>query len=418
VQGIEMPKAMIMKFSLPSFKFPFIRLVKGSVFYKLNLSFRPTVLSYIVILVFILSKLAMAGEFENQIEEIQSNTGAASETTKKILKKESRIVPVPIPISNPTLGVGLAGAILYMHPKSDSEKDAPTSITGAFGMYTDTKSWAVGGFHDGYYLDDRIRFRVPVTHGEFNLNYYGTGENSPFRDNPIKYSAIGNLFVPRISFELPLNKWYLGGQYRLIDIATNFDNLELDIDTPGLDQRLQTAGFGLVSIFDSRDSNLWPSRGNWLDITATLNGAYAGGDYEYLKSAVKWAQYFPLKDSLVVVYRLDGQFVNGEAPFWDLSRIRLRGFSSGQYLDNVALTAQAELRWNLYRRWTLLAFGGGGRIADAISEVGRADNNLAGGGGFRYMVIEKTKLALGIDVAYSDASDIAIYFQVGDWLAN
>ena len=113
-----MPKAMIMKFSLPSFNFPFIRLVKGSVFYKLNLSFRPTVLSYIVILVFILSKLAMAKEFENQIEEIQSNTGAASETTKKILKKESRIVPVPIPISNPTLGVGLAGAILYMHPKS------------------------------------------------------------------------------------------------------------------------------------------------------------------------------------------------------------------------------------------------------------------------------------------------------------
>ena len=68
-----MPKAMIMKFPLPSFHFPFIRLVKGSVFYKLNLSFRPTVLSYIVILVFILSKLAMAKEFENQIEEIQSN---------------------------------------------------------------------------------------------------------------------------------------------------------------------------------------------------------------------------------------------------------------------------------------------------------------------------------------------------------
>ena len=355
---------------------------------------------------------------ENQISEIQSSTTATKDTTQKILKKDSRIVPVVIPISNPTVGLGLAGAVLYMHPKSNPKEDAPTSITGAFGMYTDTKSWAAGGFHDGYYLDDRIRFKIPVTHGEFNLKYYGTGENSPFRDNPIDYTGIGNLFSPRISFELPINNWFLGGQYRIIDLTTEFEDINSDTDTLGLNQRLQTAGFGIVSLFDSRDSNLWPSNGNWLDFTATFNGAYAGGDYEYLKTVVKWAQYFQLINSLVVVYRLDGQFVDGEAPFWDLSRIRLRGYSSGQYLDDVALTAQAEIRWNIYRRWTVLAFAGGGRIANSFEDIGKADSNIAGGSGFRFMIAEKQKLSIGIDVAYSDSADVAIYFQVGDWLAN
>jgi hemolysin activation/secretion protein len=101
-----------------------------------------------------------------------------------------------------------------------------------------------------------------------------------------------------------------------------------------------------------------------------------------------------------------------------LARIRLRGYSSGQYLDNVALTAQTELRWELHPRWTLSLFGGGGRIADTVSDIGSSDTNLAGGTGFRYMLVEDKKLTIGLDAAYSDSAKVEIYFQVGDWLAN
>jgi len=143
------------------------------------------ILKSILILLFV-STTVFAGELENKIEEIQFNTTSTRSVSKKIIKKESRVVPVGIPISNPTIGQGLAAAILYMHPQSSKESDAPTSITGAFGMYTDTQSWAAGAFHDGYYLDDRIRFRVPITHADFHLKYYGTGADSPLRDNPIE----------------------------------------------------------------------------------------------------------------------------------------------------------------------------------------------------------------------------------------
>jgi len=351
----------------------------------------------ILILLF-LSTAVLAGELENKIEEIQFNTTSTRSVSKKIIKKESRLVPVAIPISNPTIGEGLAAAMLYMHPQSSQESDAPTSMTGAFGMYTNTQSWAAGAFHDGYYLDDRIRFRVPITHGD--LKYYGTGSDSPLRDNPIEYRAVGNLFIPRLTFELPWGNWFLGGLYRLINIDARFDSPAIIPDAPGLGRQEQTAGFGIVTLFDSRDSNLWPSKGNWLDLTASVNGEYAGGDFNYLKTVVKWAQYFPLKDSVTLVYRIDGQFIDGDAPFWDLSRIRLRGYSSGQFLDNVALTAQAEVRWNFYERWTALAFGGGGRIADAVDEIGSADTSV------------------GIDVAYAEGAEVSVYFQVGDWLAN
>lgn len=379
-------------------------------------------LPYLAITGFLLScSIAHANEFESQMNEMQVQSEGTGEAINKVLKREARLVPIVIPISNPTVGVGLGGGLLYMHEKGeDSDPNEPATMTGVFGMYTDTESWAFGGFHSGSYRDDTIRVTVPVVHGDFSLKYYGIGENSPFRDDPLDYDATGNLFIPEASFELPIDNWFVGGQYRIIDINTEFGTADPGDDIPGFNSRQKTAGIGLISVFDTRNSNLWPNRGSWLDFTALFNGEYAGGDYNYFKSTIKWAQYFPVLESLTIVYRLDGQYVGGsEAPFWDLARVRLRGYSSGQYLDNAAATAQAELRWNAYKRWYISVFGGAGWIGDTIADIADADANVAGGTGFRYMLVEDQKLSVGIDLAYGDGdTDISVYFQVGDWLAN
>jgi hypothetical protein len=351
---------------------------------------------------------------------MQAQSEIAGQAIQQTLKREARLVPIALPISNPTLGAGLGGGLLYMHAKETATgEDEPANMTGVFAMYTDTDSRAFGGFHSGSYREDSVRVSVPLAYGDFNLKFYGIGENSPFRDNPIDYGAAGSFFLPKVSFELPVKNWFLGGLYRITDISTESDDSSDLIDVPGLDEQQTTAGFGLVTLYDSRNSNLWPDRGSWLDFTGTLNGRYAGGDYNYFKAVLKWAQYFPVSESLGLVYRLDGQYVDGEAPFWDLARVRLRGFSSGQYLDNAAATAQAELRWNAFRRWYFSLFGGSGWIGDSVRALGSADANLAGGTGFRYMLLEDQKLSIGLDAAYaSDAAEVSVYFQVGDWLAN
>ena len=365
-----------------------------------------------------LTTAGVAGQIDSQIDQIQSEIEAGQGASRKIFRKDARLVPVPIPIANPTIGVGLAAALLYMHPQKSQNPDAPTTTTGVFGMYTNTQSWAIGAIHDGYYRDDRIRFRLAAAHGEFNLDFYGVGNDSQLKDNPVEYNAIANALIPRLLFELPWDKWFLGGQFTLVNIDAKLDTSESFPNTPGLDQQRQTSGLGLVSVYDSRNSNFWPSKGNWLELNATLYGETLGGDYDYLKLIGKWAQYFPIGKTVTFVYRLDGQFVDGDAPFWDLSRIRLRGFVGGQLLDNVAVTAQAEVRWNFCDRWTGLAFGGGGRISDTIGDLGSAPTNPAGGLGLRYMLVEEQKLSIGLDVAYAEGGNVSVYFQVGDWLAN
>ncbi len=364
------------------------------------------------------AKIVSAAEIKDQVENITTDAEGLKDASSKVLKKDSRIVPVPIPIANPTIGTGLAVGLLYIHPTKSSEPDAPTSTTGVGGLYTDTGTWAVAAFHSGYYKDDSIRLVIPLGYGEFNLDFYGVGQDSPFRDNPIKYKAVSGGMFPRLLFELPWENWFLGGKYALVNIDVQSDIFDSLPGDRGAGVQTQTAGLGLVSVYDSRNSNYWPSKGSWLDLSATFYGEYAGGDYNYIKTVSKFAQYFPLMDPVTFVYRLDGQVVDGDAPFWDLSRIRLRGYSGGQFLDDVAVTAQAEIRWNFYRRWTALGFGGGGRIADSISDLGGAKTNSAVGGGLRYMLIEKQKLSLGLDVAYAENANVSLYFQVGDWLAQ
>lgn len=365
-----------------------------------------------------LTSVGVAGQIDSQVDEIQSKIEAGQGVSRKFLPKKGRLVPVPIPIANPTLGAGLAAGLLYLHPQKSQNPGAPTTTTGVLGMYTNTKSWAVGAIHDGYYRDDSIRFRLPAAYGEFNLDFYGIGNDSPLQDNPVAYSAVTSALIPRLLFEMPWKNWFLGGQYTLLKINAKFNISGAFPDVPGLGVDVQTSGLGLVSVYDSRNSNFWPSKGNWLELNATLYGETLGGDYDYLKFTGKWAQYFPIGETVTFVYRLDGQFIDGDAPFWDLSRIRLRGYVGGQLLDNVAVTAQAEFRWNFYNRWTALAFGGGGRIADTIGDLGDEPTNAAGGIGARYMLVEEQKLSIGLDVAYAEGSNVSVYFQVGDWLAN
>jgi hypothetical protein len=240
---------------------------------------------------------ASANELQSQFDEFQAQAEGGGPVIQKALKQEGRFVPIVIPISNPTVGTGLGGGVLYMHAKDQAaDPDNPSTMTGVFGMYTDTESWAVGGFHSGSYKDDTVRVSVPVVHGDFSLKFYGIGDNSPLRDDPLDYDAFGNMFIPRASFELPYDNWFMGGLYRIIDIETRFGEGE-PVDVPGLDEKQTTAGFGLISLFDTRNSNLWPTQGRWMDITATYNGEYAGGNYNYLRLIMKWAQYIPLHDS-------------------------------------------------------------------------------------------------------------------------
>jgi hypothetical protein len=337
--------------------------------------------------------------------------------SRSYFETDSQFVAVPIPKSDPTIGTGLALAGIYMHSKKEDNPESPTSMSGIIGLYTDTDSWGAGIFHDGFFSGDKYRIRAILMYGEFNLSFYGIGNDAILQDRPVDYKIEATGFLPRLLYRLPSTDWFLGPRYVYVRVDNTFDLSSLLPILPEIEVPTKTAGLGLVAVYDTRDNNLWPVSGTWFEFTGTDYGDHFGGDFEYSKFILKWAQYFPVRRDVTLTYRIDGQFIDGNAPFYDLSSIRLRGFPGGRYRDDSAITAQVEGRWNFYGNWTGLLFGGGGRIAEELDKFGSSPTQYAGGVGIRYKIAEDQNLRVGFDITLGD-DEVNLYVQIGDWLAN
>ena len=356
----------------------------------------------------------MASELESY-----TNTVRMGSKVGKLQKEEHRFVPVPVPISNPTTGSGLAVGLLYMWPQEEDDADIPTSISGVGGLYTSTDSWAAAIFHQGFYAGDRFRVQGVLGYADFNLKYYGIGSDLFFRDNPLDYNITGLLFSPRAEFQLPFisKDLYLGLKLNYLDSKVGLDVSGISPVLPEVAIAEKVVGLGPVFSYDSRNNVHWPSQGSWLDVSVLDYGDYLGGDFDYLQSTLKWTQYFPITDTVVLGYRFDGQFIDGNAPFYGLSYINLRGFSRGVYADDHAVTLQGQVRWDVSSRWTVLFFGGGGRVAEDVGDLGSSPTQFAGGAGFRYMIDPESGISIGVDLA-GGGDRIEFYVQVGDFFAN
>jgi hemolysin activation/secretion protein len=109
-------------------------------------------------------------------------------------------------------------------------------------------------------------------------------------------------------------------------------------------------------------------------------------------------------------------FSFGDVPFYLRPYIALRGVPVMRYQGEHAVQAEAELRWQFWQRFSLVAFAGAGA---AWNDFGRMDNKqtvTAGGLGFRYEIARKYGLHMGLDVARGP-EDTAVYVQVGSaWM--
>lgn len=330
-----------------------------------------------------------------------------------------RFVPVPVPISNPTIGTGLMMGLMYLWPQKEDGPKSPQSITGASGLYTSSHSWAVGGFHQGFYAGDRLRISGALGYGEFHLKYYGTGAESRFRDDPLDYSSTFTFFNPQARLKLSsISKDLFAGLMLLyLDADVTFETGQISPDLPDLSIAERSVGLGPILTYDSRDDVHWPSRGSWLDVSVLDFDKGMGSDFDFWRYLLKWEQNFPLTHSLVLQYRYDGSYVDGHAPFYELPYIRMRGFPRGLYADDLAMTLQGQLRWDILDKWTLMFFGGGGRVSQDFNDLGSSSTRYAGGAGFRYMIAPASNICIGCDFAYGDGG-FAFYVEVGDFLSH
>lgn len=330
------------------------------------------------------------------------------------LASRTGVLPVPVPITEPAVGYGAALALVNFrggglagHSKTPgpSGKPIPPNIAAVGGGLTENGTWAVFAGYIGHFNEDRWRYKGAGARLSLTLDYYGSDKAYAFTmDGWAGYQELGR--------RIGKSDLFGGLQLAYVDTTTGFDMPQLPPEIPRREADMTEAGAGPFLEWDTRNNDLTPSSGFNVKASAMFLGSWLGGDNDFERYTGTARLYWDPKPRLVLAARLQAQGVSGDAPFYAIPFIFLRGIPAMRYQGDTAASVDGEVRWNAWKRWWVVAFAGAGWTDDApgLSKEGESVN--AGGLGFRYLIARRLGLQGGLDVA-KGPEEYAIYVVVG-----
>jgi len=246
------------------------------------------------------------------------------------LAEKKGLLPVPILITEPAIGYGGGLAVLYFHGKlggksagdrfeattDERGRISPPSISGVFGGATENDTWFYGGFHQGIWKNDRIRYIGALAETSLKLNFYGLdGGDGTLGNNPVEYTLDATFLLQRIQFRILDSDVFVGGQYLFMDSGSKFDSSDEITGIPSPEFDIRSGGVGLSISYDTRDNIITPNKGWFAQITASDFGKTWGGDDDFNRYGGQVIFYHDIFPELVLGLRGDGNMVSGDAPF-------------------------------------------------------------------------------------------------------
>ena len=335
--------------------------------------------------------------------------------TEPSLKAPDDWVFMPIPVSNPGIGTGLAVAALRLFPFGGASQP---SLFGVGGAATDNGTWIVGAGSLLRLDEDRWRVTFGAGVGDIHSDFYGIGSSAGDAGVSIPIvmgtdAAMGSV-LRRFG-----EGFYAGAGIRYLSTRTSLDGDAppgplVDLVSRGVS--IDTVGLGLIGQYDTRDNSFGPREGNFASIKLYRFDEALGSDADYEKTDAHWNRYFGLRKFGVLAARVSACDASDDAPFFDLCQFGqnndLRGYVSGRYRDHAMYAVQAEYRTPFFHRFGAVAFAGFGQVAPDWNGFGKEFLDSAGAG-VRYLASEKNRVTLSIDYAHAGGED-AWYFYIGD----
>jgi hypothetical protein len=318
-------------------------------------------------------------------------------------------IPVPILITEPAVG-GFGGGIVpvflkknppYIDSVNGKLKVTPVApnITGALALYTINGTWMTGIGRSGTLVKSGIKYRLGIAYANLNISFYRTLPNqeaqTEFKMN-IRSLPLLASGIKRLGY----SNWYSGLQYLFMynKLAANGKD-----SLPSFVKEIEkNSTIGLVSgiiQFDNRDNIFTPDNGLKFHVDGGYSDQVFGSDYEFWKINYYVFMYKQLASRLTGGLRIDGQQTFGNPPFYFLPFVDMRGVAAARYQGQAEILSEAEFRYDLLGRWSIVGFGGAGKAFDEWDQFGGAKWVVSGGAGVRYLIARKFKLRMGVDLA-------------------
>ncbi len=347
-------------------------------------------------------------------------------------------LPVPVVITEPAVDSGLGVIGLIFHEDEEAaaaRKEAmmtsenaarhllPPSVSAIFGAYTGNDSWLAGAGHLGFYKEGDVRYLIGGGYGDISLDYYSIGDiNLP---RPLSINTQASAMLQTLKFKVGDLPLFIGPTQRYTEAELSLDQLEnfLPPSTPPeisdkitdlLTTEITTSGLGIVAELDTRDNIFSPEQGSRYELSYVVYRDDIGSDLDYETATLTALNYFTLSERWLLGLRVVGDTVNSDdtLPPFAYPGIQIRGIAAARYQGSDVAVLEGEVTWKVDARWSIKAFGGGGRAADSTSGIGSASTRVSKGAGFRYQIARRYDFLMGIDIAEGPDETIW-YIQAG-----
>jgi hypothetical protein len=323
-------------------------------------------------------------------------------------------VPIVMPITEPAVGYGLGGVLLFVDKPPGEAKAGfgrpNLTAVGVAGTENDTWFGAAGDIR--HWMDDRIQTLVAAGIGSVNLDFYGIGEDSVLNDQSRSYNLEPLGGIVQLKYRIGRSRLWIGLNYVLADVKVSFDTPAETPGPPDSPSEMRIAGLTPLLSYDSRDNIFTPASGTYLEAAPSFFGEAFGGDEDFQRVGLIGMQFLPLASRWTLGVRAIGTLSYGDVPFFLRPYVALRGAPVMRYQGEQAASIEAEVRWQFWKRYSLVGFAGAGAAWNDFERVDDTVTVVTGGAGFRYELARDYRLHAGLDVAFGPDST-AIYIVVG-----
>jgi len=277
-------------------------------------------------------------------------------------------------------------------------------MAGAIVGYTTNGTW-YWSLYTKMYIDED-NYRVTIGYGDASVNFQYYEE---LMQDFIDFTSLNNLFLIEIQRRV-YKRWYLGLRYvnRKVKTTYNIEGVEAE--------KQSLSNLGAIISHDSRDFIYNPYHGDYLNFRYKHFGEKWGSAYNYDQYEFDFTKFFALSELEVIAARITARVATGDVPFegqYVIGRENIRGYTNGKHRANQAYDIQGEYRWNFYKKWGMVAFGGIATAVETLDKITWKGLLPGAGVGIRYMAVPSEKINIGLDVAVGQ-NDWGIYFRIGE----
>jgi len=330
------------------------------------------------------------------------------------LEEKYGFIPIPLIITEPAVGYGGGLGLMFLSkplPQSEDGLGRP-DITLAGGFGTENGSWGAFAGDMRYWLDEHLQTLVGLVYSSANLKYYGIGDDPALANNPLRYNLEPKGGTARVKYRFGDSRFWAGLNYAFASTEVSFDDPVGTPGQPAFQRRSNVGGFTPSLTFDTRDNFFTPNRGSYLEASAGFFSPAFGADEDFQRASLVAMQFIPLSSKLTLGLRADAAASFGDEPFYLRPYVSLRGAPTLRYQGEEIAQIEAELRWQFWKRFSLVGFVGGGAAWNNLEQFDSTQTIITGGAGFRYEIARAYGLHAGLDIARGP-EDTAIYIQIG-----